>query len=292
MKGPRANAMSSAIMTADSPKAFVLSAALHAAVIALLMWTAHVLEQREEQPRIFELVAGEGDHFMAREAPALGTPGVAFEQPRVEPRPEPPAPPVAQEPAPTPAPNWKSQIKREITRAETKAKKEVARERAAEEKRKAEEARKMTKAEFDAKNKAKTAPKPAPPPKIAKIDAAGIAKGVIGGSTKNTVGGAGGKALTADEGTELERYFALFKQRLKDRFEPPPGMADTLEVRVRVQSNADGSLTNPRVVRSSGNEEFDRAVLDAIRRVTMPPRPDKRSESIEFPFAMRELDPR
>ncbi|MEX2044599.1 MAG: hypothetical protein WD941_04545, partial [Opitutus sp.] len=241
--------MSSAVMTADSPRAFLLSATLHAVVAALLMWAAYVINRQEEQPRIFELVAGEGDNFAAREAPALGTREVTLDLPRVESRPEPVAPPVA--PAPAPAPNWTKQIKREITRAETKAKKDIAKERAAEEKRRAEEAKKMTKAQFDAQNKAKPPPKAAPPPKIAKINVKGIAKGVAGGSVKNTTGGAGGKALTAGEGTELERYFAMFKQRLKARFEPPPGLSETLEVRVRVQNNADGSLTNPRVVRSS-----------------------------------------
>ncbi len=292
-------------MTPDSPKAFFLSAALHAAVVALLLWGGTLINRQEEQPKIFELVAGEGDNFMADEAPALGGPSVELELPQPAPQPEPePAPPTltpvppAVVPAPSPPPpNWTKQIKRDITRAEANAKRQIAKERAAEEKRRAEEekrraeeAKKMTKAEFDALNKSKARPTPkAPPPKIAKINAAGIAKGVTGGSVKNQTGGAGGKALTADDGTALERYFALFKQRLIARFEPPPGLSDTLEVRVRVQSNADGSLSNASVVKSSGSAEFDRAVLDAVRRVVMPPRPDRRSEPIEFPFAMHEI---
>jgi colicin import membrane protein len=299
--------MSSAVMTADSPKAFLLSATLHAGVAALLMWAAYVINRQEEQPKIFELVAGEGDNFMAREAPALGTPGATLKLPQVETPLEPvtATPPSLTPVAPPPVPNWTKQIKRDLTRAEATAKQQIAQQRAAEERlraeeerrqkaeeerRKAAEAKKMTKAEFDAKNKSKTvAPKPAPPPKIAKINVTGITKGVSGGSVANKTGGAGGKALTANEGTELERYFALFKQRLKAAFEPPPGLSDTLEVRIRVQSNADGSLSGSRVVRSSGSEEFDRAVLDAVRRVMMPARPDRRSEAIEFPFAMREL---
>jgi TonB family protein len=42
------------------------------------------------------------------------------------------------------------------------------------------------------------------------------------------------------------------------------------------------------VAKSSGSAEFDRAVLDAIRRVKMPPRYDKKSDNVEFTFSMRE----
>ena len=122
------------------------------------------------------------------------------------------------------------------------------------------------------------------------IDAEGIAKGVVGGSTANKVGGASGKALKTDNTDILAGYDALFKQRLRAEFEPPPGLSDTLKVEIEVRSNADGSLTGGRVAKSSGSPEFDRAVLEALRRVKMPPRPDKKSETIEFIFNMRERE--
>jgi colicin import membrane protein len=290
---------------------FMLSATLHAVVVGALLAFSYVAQQQvKNMPQVMELVAGEGDNFGAKVAPALGTPsGVKLDvptppAPKVEPvplkpveepvakPPEPvPAPPKpAAEPAkaatPPPAPNFAQQIRRKLIRAESKAKADVAKERKAEEKRLKEEEKRMSKAEFDKQNKASGQTK------VARIDAEGIAKGVIGGSTANKVGGAGGKALTSDNEDLLGAYFALFKQRLKVAFEAPDGLSDTLEVVVRVTSNADGSLTNPRVVKSSGSAEFDRAVVAAIRKVTMPARPDHRSEPIDVPFSMRERDDR
>jgi len=113
---------------------------------------------------------------------------------------------------------------------------------------------------------------------------------VVGGSRNNKTGGAGGKALKNDNDDVLLGYFALFKQRLRTEFEPPPGLSDTLKVSITVLSHPDGSLTNPRVIRSSGSREFEAAVLEAIRRVRMPPRPDKKTETVEFDFSMRERD--
>jgi colicin import membrane protein len=302
---------------------FMLSATLHAVVAGILFAAGYVAQQQVRQiPQILELVAGEGDNFDAKVAPALGIPGgIKFDvtappAPEAEPtpilpveEPTPPAPitpapipkaapppPKKVEPAPVkeaepPAPNFAQQIRKKLIRAESKAKADVAKERKAEAKRVADEKKRMTKAEFDKLNK-KSAAKGGSPTKVARNDAEGNAKGVVGGSTDNKVGGAGGKALVSDNDDVLAAYFALFKQRLKNAFEAPDGMSDTLEVTVRVTSNADGRLTNPRVVKSSGSAEFDRAVLAAIGRVTMPARPDGRSEPIDIPFSMRETEGR
>lgn len=299
-------------MTATSPKAFMLSATLHATVIALLLLFGFVINRDvTETPKVFELVAGEGDNYAAREAPALGVPGgVKLDIPAApEPRPAPPQPapepvsPVVPAPLPPtpkvvtpapkpteqPVPNFKRQLQREVIRAESKAKKEIKKARDAEAKKAAEEAKRMSKEEFDKLNKAKSAPTgKSSPTKVAKIDAEGIAKGVVGGSTANKIGGAGGKALKNDNDDVLAAYDALFKQRLRKEFEPPPGLSDSLKVTMEVRSNADGSLANARVVTPSGSAEFDRAVLDAIRRLRMPARPDRKAEVIEFIFTMRE----
>ena len=102
------------------------------------------------------------------------------------------------------------------------------------------------------------------------------------------MGGAGGKALKSDNDDVLAAYDALFKQRLRAEFEPPPGLSDSLKAEIEVRSNADGSITGGRVTKSSGSPEFDRAVLEALRRVRMPARPDRKSELISFTFTMRE----
>jgi len=306
-------------MSEGATKGFWMSAALHGSAAVLLFIFTFVVRSAETEPvKIFELVAGEGDNFMATEAPALGTPGgVKIDLPEppaprpappepvptpVTPAPPPPAPKDVTPPKPVepPAPNFKKQLVREVIKAESRAKRDIAKERAAEKKRleaekkkQEEEKKRMTKEEFDRLNKAKsaaTSSSKTAPTKVTKIDAEGIAKGVVGGSRNNKTGGAGGKALKNDNDDVLLGYFALFKQRLRTEFEPPPGLSDTLKVSITVLSHPDGSLTNPRVIRSSGSREFEAAVLEAIRRVRMPPRPDKKTENVEFDFSMRERD--
>jgi colicin import membrane protein len=311
--------MATATMTATSPQAFLLSATLHGVVIALaLLFSYTASRQSEEAPKILELVAGEGDNFAAREAPALGTPGgIKVSVPEAPaPRPAPPEPvapppvtpaPVTPTPPPvtkaTPAPktapvtnpdvpDFKKKIQRAIVVGDSKAKLQIKKEREAEAKRLREEQKRLSKEEFDRAQRAKAAGSAATSTaKIAKIDSEGIAKGVIGGSPNNKVGGAGGKALRNDSDDVLGMYYAMFKTRLRAEFEPPPGLSDSLKATVEVRSNPDGSLTNARIVRGSGSKDFDNSVLDAIRRVKMPPRPtDKKAETIEFVFTMRERD--
>ena len=304
-------------MSEGATKGFWMSAILHGIAAAVLFIATFVVRSAETEPvKVFELVAGEGDNFMATEAPALGTPGgVTIDLPEPPaPRPAPPEPvPTPVTPAPPPptpkettppkpveptAPNFKKQLVREVIKAESRAKRDIAKERAAEKKRLAaekkrleDEKKRMTKEEFDRLNKSKSATassSKSAPTKVAKIDAEGIAKGVVGGSRNNKTGGAGGKALKNDNDDVLLGYFALFKQRLRTEFEPPPGLSDTLKVTISVLSHPDGSLTNPRVIKSSGSREFEEAVLAAIRRVRMPPRPDKKTENVELDFSMRE----
>jgi colicin import membrane protein len=283
-------------MTATSPSAFMLSAMLHAVVAMVLLLVSLTLNRQiNDSVKVFELVAGEGDNYAARAAPALGTEGgVKLKVPEVpapkplpaEPAPVAPAPPApkATPPAKEEVPNFKKKIQWEIVRGDAKAKLQIRREREAEAKRLAEEKKRLTKEEFDRAQKNKTT-------KVARIDGEGIAKGVIGGSVDNKVGGAGGKALRVDNDDVLGAYDAMFKQRLKKEFEPPPGLSDSLLAMVEVRSNMDGTLTNPRIIRSSGSREFDRAILEAIGRVRMPPRPEgRKAETITFPFTMRERD--
>lgn len=297
----------------------MLSATLHGLVAALLLLSVVMKNEDLEIPKVFELVAGEGDNYMAREAPALGTPGgIKIDIPKAsEPKPTPPerveeivsrpppapilpkpkATPPPQEQPETSVPNFKKKLQRDVIVAESRAKLQIKRERdaeakrvAAEAKRLADEQKRMTKAEFDRANKAKSAgpTTKSAPVKVAKIDVEGISKGVVGGSTANKVGGAGGRALKSDNDDVLAAYDALFKQRLRAEFEPPPGLSDSLKAEIEVRSNADGSLSGARVAKPSGSTDFDRSVLEALRRVLMPARPDRKSELIAFTFTMRE----
>jgi colicin import membrane protein len=309
-------------MQANSSSAFFLSATLHGVVLALVLLLTYVWQEKTEPPpKIFELVAGEGDNYMAKEAPALGVEGgikvPLTEAPPAQPTPVEPAPvqpapeaivepapsPVTPAPAPkatpkTPAPDAIRDFSKDIKRIEKKradrliAKDRAARE-AAEKKAKAEEAKraKLTKEEFDKQKKSGVATKGGTSTKIAKIDAEGIAKGVLGGSSANKIGGANGKRLTREDGDELDLYFSLLKRRLKEALDKPPGLSDTLVAIVEVHIAGNGLLSSAKISRSSGSDEFDQAALAAVARVrSIGPRPDGKSEVLRIPFRMREED--
>lgn len=314
-------------MSSSNTNGFFLSTLLHASVIGVfLFFTYAVNQQIKEQPKVFELVAGEGDNYMATEAPALGVPGgLKVNIPKM-PTPEsaapepaapvPPAPEPVVEKTPITAapPTPKTPPKTTTAKAEPKeepirdfskdvnriAKKRAARleakyraeREAAERKAKEEELKKhrMTKEEFDRQNRNEAGAKRGGGSiKVSKIDAEGIATGVTGG--KGSKPGAGGKALTRDEGEALDLYFSLLKRRLKEALDKPPGLADTLVATVEVRIGADGTLSGAHIKRSSGSDEFDRAALEAVARVrSIGPRPDGKSEILNIPFRMREED--
>lgn len=284
-------------MDSSSPRAFLLSLTLHGlAVLAVFFGYA---TNREEPPqKVLQLVAGEGDNYMANEAPLLGTPGgVTVPTPKAaEPKPAPPpdlAPPkpaatVPPTPAPNPdTPNFTKDIRRQLIIAESKAKLQIKKAEAEKKKREEEERKRISKEEFDQKNKAKSATptKVASNTKAPKVDAEGIAKGVVGGSPNNKTGGAGGKALTAAEGDEAERFGAALLQRLKDALDRTPGLADGLRAEAEFTITDDGRLVRARITKSSRNDAFDKAVLDAIAAVRMGPRPKGFASVQTVPFS-------
>ncbi len=165
------------------------------------------------------------------------------------------------------------QFRKQQAAAEAKAKKEAEAAK-----------KKMTEEEFRRQNAGKGGGG-----SIAKIDAKGIAGGVVGGSTKNTKGGAGGTAMTAEEASLMERYYAFLKQRVKAAHIPPPGAGDRLSTTVEFHCAADGVLSRMRVVSSSGNPEFDQSVIEAFKRVRgIGARPDGKSELLEIEFKAME----
>jgi len=302
-------------MPSNSTNGFFLSALLHGVVIGVFLLFTYALQQQvKESPTVFELVAGEGDNYLAREAPALGnssTSGVKIDIPEapvskpapveaapVQPAPKPiieraptPKAPAATKPPPDEIRDFKKDVARIAKKREQRLEKKYrAEQEAAERKAKAEEKR-MTKEEFDRQKKGETVAAKTGNPRVPHIDAEGIARGVIGGSTANKIGGAGGKKLTREEADALDLYFSLLKQRLKDALDKPPGLSDTLVAFAEVLISADGTLSDARIKRSSGSDEFDHAVLEAIARVhSIGPRPDGRSEMLTIPFRMREED--
>ncbi len=307
------------VMNNRAPSAFLLSAILHGLVVALLLFLSYAMREREvETPKIFELVAGAGDNYGATEAPALGSPtGVKFEAPEAPvappsptPEPEPsPITPAPPEPAPTPVAPAPTPVKptqvvkpkpvpkpvdmaKLVTRITQKRadniKKKIEKDQKAAEDRAAKEAaldaKRMTKAEFDRMNRGSAA-RPGP----TKIDAEGIAGGVMGGSTNNKTGGAGGKALTREQMDLSDAYIAMLIQRLRQAHQKPDGLSDLLNTKVSFRLNADGSVSDVRIVRSSGNNDYDNSVLAAFRKVRLPTPPaNLKTDVYSVTFKMKE----
>ncbi len=306
-------------MRPNSPSAFFLSALLHGIFVALALLMAYLAKQNtHESPTVFELVGGEGDNYMATEAPALGTPGGIKLKipdmpapPTAEPAPLTPvrpAPvieraPIVERPvtpvqkAPDSIPDFNKLVKHKaaITQIRKEANDRRAREIAARKEREAaakaakEEALKknrLTKAEFDKLNKSKSSPTKSGThvPKIAKIDVVGIAKGMVGGSPDNKVGGANGPALTRSEGDAIDGYAALLARKIKLELDERPGVGAGMIVEIEVRIMADGTLTGFRIIRSSGSAEFDQAVREAFAIIDMPPRPKGLTELQRIPI--------
>jgi TonB family protein len=87
--------------------------------------------------------------------------------------------------------------------------------------------------------------------------------------------------------TEIDDYFAELRGRLWAALRLPPSIGEGLIAKVEFMLGSDGTLSRPRILVSSGSDEFDRAVLDAIARTRMRARPDGKSEAIVVPFRTR-----
>jgi TonB family protein len=94
-------------------------------------------------------------------------------------------------------------------------------------------------------------------------------------------------ATAHDDTSATDAYFAQFKQRLREAFSVPAGAANDASVELEVTSRSDGTFDATRVIRSSGNADFDRAVLSAVKSIRMPARPDSRGDiQLTFSFYM------
>lgn len=298
-----------------SNPAYLTSVFLHGALVALALayvyWRSIV--QPEPAPTVFELVAGEGDNYAATEAPALGTPGgikiTVPEMPRPEPTPtvtpaepepviqaapEPAAPKAAASITSPTIPNMARNIERLADKREANIRKKVEQQQKADAaaKKKADDAAKrLTKEEFDRLNAGKKSSAKATtntPLPTKRIDAEGIAKGVAGGSTANTKGGAGGTALARSEGDLTEAYAALIVQRIRQALESA-SFNDVAAVMVQFQVSATGVISGARIVQSSGNAEFDQAIIKALQTIRpVGPPPTNRAETFRIPIRMRE----
>jgi colicin import membrane protein len=265
-------------MSAQSPGAYGLSALLHGGVIALVLFFSYAATAVvKEEPKILELVAGAGDNYAATEAPALGSPGGVKLQQAVVPRaatppapkPKAEAPPIQSAPEAAPAPPKAAKLAKPVDLVADLKRVEARREKRLEAKYEKEREAELKKEAAAAKAD-----------RVAHVDAEGIREGVLGGSTANKTGGAGGNALTREEGSELEAYFQMLTDRVRQNAVPIEGVSDKLEARVEFMLAADGSISHVRVIKSSGNSEFDASATEAVSQTqSIGPRPDGRSDT-------------
>ncbi|MDD3180449.1 MAG: energy transducer TonB [Opitutaceae bacterium] len=285
---------------ANSPAALFLSLLLHGTVVALMVFMAHFLgQQAEKPPAIFELVAGPPTAPDELVAPALGSPAAkvtlkvpaaAATPPKPSPSPPieaaevaPPAPKPAPKPPPKPAP--KSPPKPAPSKTATTNAKAAPRE--------APKTPRMSKQEFEKRygkpQASATAPSSSRPIKAPRIDTRGIANGVIGGSTANTRGGGGGRAMSREQMDAMTEYFLKLRVRLQQALEKPAGVSDQLRTEVEFLVAANGQIDNVRILRSSGNAEFDQCALDAFRKIAwLGARPDGKSDTRTVTFQMKD----
>lgn len=266
-------------MHAKSPSSFLVSLILHGFVAAVVfVTTIYVAQRAKEMPVVFELVAGPPTAPNELVAPARGNSATAvkLDVPKVNLPPEPPVEQIVKtEPAPA-----KDDI---VVPPKPKADKSIV-----------QEMKQKQRVSYKEYLKAHPTPKPQPvtpqkPANVQHIDTKGIIGGVAGGSTANTRGGGGGKALTREEQSELDTYISFLINALKEAHEPPPGVSDKLETRVTFDITAGGFIRNPRISKSSGNRAFDDSVLEAFRRVPpIGPTPNGKPDTWRVTFRMKD----
>ncbi len=86
----------------------------------------------------------------------------------------------------------------------------------------------------------------------------------------------------------MDDYFGGLVARLQAAHEKPAGLTDLLSVEVSFTLSKDGSISSPRILRSSGDAAFDRSVLAVFGRVRMPARPDGKSSTERITFRTRD----
>lgn len=309
--------------------AFWTSSIAHGAALAALLFFTYALRDKIDAiPPVFDVVAGDGNAFDAKEAPSGHEAGqaaegaVEFTSPTPAPTWTPPAPapmeavsppeatpaPVAPvtpvtkvepvKPAPkvdpVPVPNFKNAVSKTIRKQEKKADKEIQAQRDADAKAAAAEAKRAATsyAEFQRQQGTKSTKST-----TASASSGGTTVGprVDASSIRKGVTGANGPNREGAGGKELVSaglgtYFDMLRERLRSSHEKPGGLSDLLSAEVEFTVAANGAMTGVRITRSSGNNDFDQSVLETFARVrSVGPRPDGKTDVRSLTFRMKEI---
>jgi len=295
-------------MRTVSPNAFLASIAIHGAIIGVVVFLTFFVTQKEAPPPVvFELVAGPPTAPDELVAPALGNSATPVQNPQTVKLDVPTPPPVQEkyEPPVTetvkteqpPVPDEATQpVPKENPKADATAKPKPTRKPADPAKAITSELRRKERMSYKDYLKKHPIPKEVPPQTFSRasgsrIDAEGIAGGVVGGSVANKRGGGGGHAMTRQEQSELNTYIAMLINALREAHEPPPGVSDKLAVKITFDITAGGHILNPRITKSSGNADFDESALAAFRKVrSIGPTPDGKADTWTLTFRMLEQE--
>jgi TonB family protein len=104
--------------------------------------------------------------------------------------------------------------------------------------------------------------RPVPAPTISRVDPSQLTSNLAMDSFDFS-------SVAVGQRDALQTYFEQLMQRLRNAFAPTA----PLEARVEFRLERDGRLTNVRIIRSSGNEAFDQAALQACYRTRGPGTP-------------------
>lgn len=262
-------------------------------------------------PVIFELVAGQGDNYMATEATALGSEkGVKFDVPMPAPAPTPPVTePVPPEPTPVPpapqpqsvplkavappaptrnatkAPSRPKTIAQTLQHAlivgESRVKMKDLREKR--EREKQEKARKQALAKEQGMSYDQFL-------KNERTADAGLARGKPTGVVhgRSMEAGAGGHALTAQQQDALMAWAGMLKQRWRDNFVAPPDADGKATASVSFYVSGEGAIGRIRIAKSSGSASVDAAIMEALGRVHVPAPPTRKGDEYTTEFEVSE----
>jgi TonB family protein len=275
-------------MRPHSPSAYLTSLILHGFVAAVIIVTTIYVARAKPVPVIIELVQGPGQDMNALEAPAEGVPEPMKMNVPVVKQPEPqPQPQVEETPSVPEPPVTKAKAEPAKAPPVTKAKSDTPVSMAKQMK----QSQKTSYQEFLKKNpikKSSVVSQVRENAKAPRIDTVGVIRGAKGGSA-NSKAGSGGKELTREELDQISTYLSFLAQEAKRVYEAPPGVSDQLSVKISFDVTASGSVMNPRITKSSGNRDFDEAVLDAFRRMrSIGPTPDRRPHNWTITFQMKD----
>lgn len=261
-------------MYANSPGAVSLSICLHAAVIGTLVWVSATLNRVPPiTPTDIELVNLDDIELGEKTevpGPADGPPRLRIRKPNIKAAPKPQPQPPAQQAEMREAPKTPTKPNAANNKPAPKG---------------------TTYDQFKSKNagqlkqNAQATSNSRSTGKIQRVNSDRIQRELSEAGDRGPSGTGGNKLTLAAQ----DAYFARLSQALQMAFILPSGMSELLRAQVEFTLGADGSLTNIRVVKSSGEADFDRAVVEAFRKVrTIGPFPGGKGGTFSLNFSMSE----